>query len=107
MLSRAFGGVALPWSHADVVNHPWLVQFPWLFLAALLAVVSWWYLERRTLLLAAGSMVWMLLSVAPVYSLFFVSDMLEGARYLYLGTAGFCLLLSTLGYLPHSGGTSY
>ncbi len=42
------------------------------------------------------------MSVAPVYSLFFVSNTLEGSRYLYLPSAGWAVLLASAATLATS-----
>jgi len=42
------------------------------------------------------SAAWVLLAVAPVYSMFFVSADLQGSRYLYLSACGWAILLSVL-----------
>ena len=44
-------------------------------------------LERRGFELLAFATAWVLVSVSPLLTMFFVSDNLEGARYVYLGSA--------------------
>ena len=39
---------------------------------------------------------WVLLCVAPVYSMFFISADLQGSRYLYLPACGWSLLVATI-----------
>ena len=45
---------------------------------------------------AAAAAIWVLVAIAPVFSLFFVGPFLEGARYVYLSAAAFSILLAVL-----------
>jgi hypothetical protein len=96
LATRAFGTLAAPWSSSE------LAAFGWALTAATCAVcllVVFGGVTSPTSsgvrVLAAGT-VWVLASVAPVYSYLFISEHMEGSRYLYLGSAGGALSIATL-----------
>jgi len=96
ILAGAYGTLAFPWMTAEL-RHAVIFGF---LMIALVTLGAW------TVLLAGASSAiprvaalgttWVILSVAPVYSLFFVSNTLEGSRYLYLSSAGWALLVGSV-----------
>ena len=91
ILANAFGTLSLPWTRAALQSF-WLVgpmAVAWVALAAWAAMAgSAGPVVPRVAILG---LVWVVASVAPVNRLFFISDWLEGSRYLYLGAAGWAL----------------
>lgn len=97
LLSRPFATLAVPFTAAELARAPALG-------VATTAVLLSWLVAAASAGRGAGAKVgtvvrgaaWVLISVAPVYSMFFVSAELEGSRYLYLPACGWALLLSAL-----------
>jgi hypothetical protein len=100
LLARSFGSSAMPY-HYDLgpirialrlvtaLSMPFLVGY---------AAVS--ARSRPDLAIRAmKSALWVLIPALPVYVYFFVAPDLQGSRYLYLGSAGWAVLLVTLLYL--------
>lgn len=91
ILANALGTLALPWTRAELAE-AWLVgplAVAWVTLAAWAAMAkSASPVVPRVALLG---LVWVIAGVAPVNRLFFISDWLEGSRYLYLSSAGWAL----------------
>ncbi|HUQ86189.1 MAG TPA: hypothetical protein VM096_01440 [Vicinamibacterales bacterium] len=95
--SRPFGGLAVPF-HLDVLDaHPWIpfalaLYWPALFLVS---ATRWHHHVRdgRTILTLAA---WILVSVAPVATMLFIADDLEGSRYLYIGTVAWSVMVVML-----------
>jgi hypothetical protein len=97
LVSSPFATLAVPFTGAESARAPAIgVAMTWLVLASLVAAVTF---DRGTVA-KAGTVVrsaaWVLLAVAPVYSMFFVSADLQGSRYLYLPACGWAILLSVL-----------
>ena len=97
LLSQPFASLSVPFTGAELARAPAIgVAMTWLVLASLVAAVTF---DRGTVA-KAGTVVrsaaWVLLAVAPVYSMFFVSADLQGSRYLYLPACGWAILLSAL-----------
>lgn len=97
LLSRPFGGLSMP-LHIEVWRaHPWIplalaVYWPALFL---LSAARW---PRKphdaTTLLALAA--WVLVSVAPLATMFYIADDLQGGRYLYLGAVAWSVMILVL-----------
>lgn len=96
LVSRSFGAIALPWTGADIAASPLLALSPWLAAVALVALAAWRGMTRLALATAVLWGAWVIASVLPVYTYFFVAENLEASRYAYLGTAAFSLLLAQL-----------
>ena len=103
LVSHVFGALGLPWTAADIGHHPLLVLFPWLALACLVVIVMAFRTPRTVVATASVLVAWVLASVLPVYTFFFVAPTLQGSRYLYLGSAAFALLLARLASTTRSG----
>ena len=103
LLSRSFGALGLPWTAFDMAAYPWLTALPWLALAVLMATAVVARVSRRSVAMVFALMAWVIASVLPAYQYFYVSPALEGSRYLYLGTAAFSLLLTTLAATAPAG----
>src|SRR4051812_3987024 len=97
LLVRPFGTLAVPFSGAHVSHRPMLGVLLVCGLALLIARAAWrWRGRRGQLLVAAALVLWVIVSVAPVYSMFDVSGTLQGSRYVYLAAAGWSILLAAL-----------
>jgi hypothetical protein len=97
LITVAFGTLATPWRSPSSSTGRWLAFLTVVALTLLLtrAFLSW----RRTdeaFRRAARLALWTLAAVAPVYTYFYVSPRLEGARYLYLAECGWALLVADL-----------
>ena len=61
-------------------------------LVTIIGRAAWlWRGNRRQLAIAGSLALWVLLSIAPVYSMFDVSGTLQGSRYVYLASAGWSI----------------
>jgi len=95
LLTRPFGALGLG-IHRDILQRaPWIaivlsIAWPALFARA---ARTWNADVFRLLAIATG---WVLLSVAPLWTAFFVSDTLEGSRYLYLGSSLWSIAVAAL-----------
>jgi hypothetical protein len=97
LLVRPFGTLAVPFRGAQLAEWPWLGVLLVGGLALLLLRAAWlWRGDRRRILIACALALWVLVSIAPVYSMFDVSGTLQGSRYVYLATAGWSILLAAL-----------
>jgi hypothetical protein len=97
MIVVAFGTLAAPWREPSSIYERWQAFVAAAVLVSLLvhACVTWGRSDdrpRRGLRLA----LWILVSIAPVFTLFFVGPMLEGSRYLYLASCAWSLLVADL-----------
>ena len=97
LLSRPFGGLSMP-LHIEVWRaHPWIplalaVYWPALFL---LSAARWLRKPHdATTLLALAA--WVLVSVAPLATMFYIADDLQGGRYLYLGAVAWSVMILVL-----------
>jgi hypothetical protein len=97
MVVIAFGTLATPWrAPLSLVEH-WQ-SFAAVGLTMLLLVhafMTWRGSERRTQRDVRLAL-WVLASIAPVFTLFFVGPTLEGSRYLYLASCAWSLVLADL-----------
>jgi hypothetical protein len=97
MLVIAFGTLATPWRAPASLVERWLA-FAAVALVVLLVVhacLTWRRSEprvQRDIRLA----LWVLASIAPVFTLFFVGPTLEGSRYLYLASCAWSLVIADL-----------
>lgn len=97
LLVRPYGTLAVPFRGAQLTEWPWLGVLLVGGLAVLLVRAAWhWRGSRRRLLVAGALGLWVLVSIAPVYSMFDVSGTLQGSRYVYLAAAGWSILMATL-----------
>jgi hypothetical protein len=93
----AFGTLATPWRAPASLAERWL-SFAAVAVVVLLvthAFLTWRRSEprvQRDVRLA----LWVLASIAPVFTLFFVGPTLEGARYLYLASCAWSLVIGDL-----------
>lgn len=93
LLGRPFASLLLPWARTELLDHPLVFAvLPQLVVAALLAA----YAVRGCGTAILKHAVWVVVAAAPVFGYFYVSDWLEGSRYLYLPLVGWALLLSSL-----------
>ena len=97
LITVAFGSLATPWRTPASSTMSWLAFLTAVALTLLLthAFLSW----RRTdepFHRAMRLTLWTVAAVAPVYTYFYVSERLEGARYLYLAECAWALLIADL-----------
>ena len=97
IFSRPFGFLGLPFHAQVLVANPWLavasaLWWPVMFVGA----ARRWSADGRDarLLIALG--LWIVVTVVPLASMLFVSDDLQGSRYLYAGSAAWAILTVTL-----------
>jgi hypothetical protein len=97
MIAVAFGTLAAPWRAPSSTYEQWQA-FIGVSLAVLLLVhafLSWRRADGRLHRdLRLG--LWVLASIAPVFTLFYVGPTLEGSRYLYLASCSWSLILADL-----------
>ena len=97
LFSRPFGGLGLPF-HIEVLSaHRWIPYALALFWPALFlsSAARWHDHERdgRTILALAA---WIIVSVAPLATMLYIADDLQGARYLYVGTVAWSVMIVVL-----------
>jgi hypothetical protein len=92
-----FASLGAPWTEAWARTHQ-AVAFgrAALVLVMLVTAFATWRRRDRAFRQAAAAAAWTIVSVLPVFSLFYVGPWLEGSRYLYLPAAGFAVLLAIL-----------
>ena len=91
-----FGGLAVPW-HIDVMRQHPLVPIGGML--AVLFVLTFFLLRRQTttaIRVALYGAFWCLLATLPPITMFFVAPDLQGARYLYLASVGYAVMLLAL-----------
>lgn len=97
LLVRPFAALTVPVRTGTVSEWPWLGTALVCGLLALVLRAAWaWRGRRRDIWTSCALALSVLVSVAPVYSLFDVSPTLQGARYLYLPAAAWSILIATL-----------
>jgi hypothetical protein len=97
LLVRPYGTLAVPFRGAQLAEWPWLGILLVGGLAVLLVRAAWhWRGWRRRIFMAGALALWVIVSIAPVYSMFDVSGTLQGSRYVYLATAGWSILMAAL-----------
>jgi len=96
-VSRPFASLAVPWTRALLDRAPDLgrASVGVFALLIVLTIGRWQTPSPRTR--AAGLWAaWVVISILPVFSYFYVSPDLQGSRYLYLGSAGWGLCVAIL-----------
>jgi hypothetical protein len=97
LASRAFATLAVPLHTSLISDQPWIgVAITVAFVVLVISVVWRGSADRAHLRHAMALTVWILASVAPVYSYFFVTGDLAGSRYLYLPAVGWAILIPLL-----------
>jgi hypothetical protein len=97
LLVRPFAALTVPVRTSMVTEWPWLGTALVCALLVLFLRAAWVWRGRRHEIWAASALALsVLVSVAPVYSLFDVSPTLQGARYLYLPAAAWSILVAAL-----------
>ena len=97
IVSRPFGTLGLPF-HIELVRaHPWI---PYGFAAYWPAMLAWsavrWPDARRDAIQILALAAWIFVSIVPLATMLFISDDLQGARYLYLGSVAWSIMLVVL-----------
>jgi hypothetical protein len=97
LVAGVFATLGAPWTDAWWRSHTTLATVRALAIVGLLAsAFSCWRRGDLRFRQAAAAAIWVLVAIAPVFSLFFVGPFLEGARYVYLPAAAFSILLAVL-----------
>jgi len=97
LLVRPFATLTVPFHTARLITWPWLGTLLVGGMAALIVRAAWaWRGSRRQIWMASALALWVVVSVAPVYSMFDVSGTLEGSRYVYLPAAGWSMFIAAL-----------
>lgn len=91
---RPFATLGAPWTAAELSGHPIVLGI--LPVATMLALICIHAFEPRARLRPLTTLLWVLLGIAPLAGFFFVSDDLQGSRYLYLPLCGWSLLAGDL-----------
>jgi hypothetical protein len=94
-LARTFGNLAVPLTTDTIADSPWLAM---IFGLPGLVLVAWSVIgadrRQRGHEHAFGGALWCVFATAPAIGYLFVSDHLEGSRYLYLAMTGWVILLT-------------
>jgi hypothetical protein len=106
MLSRPFGLLGLPFHSRVLSTVPWLaVVLALLWPAMFVGSVARRWATSDDGRLLFGLSLWVLVTVAPLASMLFIGDDLQGSRYLYAGSAAWALMIVTLlRWLPSRAG---
>jgi hypothetical protein len=97
LLVRPFAALTVPLRASMVTEWPWLGTALVCTLLVLFLRAAWvWRGRRHEIWTAVALALSVLVSVAPVYSLFDVSPTLQGARYLYLPSVAWSIFMAAL-----------
>lgn len=97
VLVRPFATLIVPFTEAEAAAHPFVPLLSVLAVAILVCAAAVRFVRSDPRFLnAAGMGIFVLFSVAPVYSYLFVGPDLHGSRYVYLGAAGWAILAAQL-----------
>jgi hypothetical protein len=97
MIAVAFGTLAAPWRAPSSAYEQWqaFIGVSLVVLLLVHAFLAWRRADDRLQRdLRLG--LWVLASIAPVFTLFYVGPTLEGSRYLYLASCAWSLILADL-----------
>ena len=97
LLTRPFGFLGLPFHVEFLESHRWVpvlfaIAWPALFAGSTL---RWWSVQREAKL-ALLLCLWVLATVAPLATMLFVGNDLQGSRYLYAASIGWSILVVLL-----------
>jgi len=95
-LFRSFGSLAFPW-HTDVLDATRLV--PLIAGLAVIGLVAAFLMHAgrsSATRAAAGCAAWIVVSILPVFNVFYIAPDLQASRYLYLSSVGWAGLVATL-----------
>jgi hypothetical protein len=95
LLFDSFGSLAVPWHTELTASSPLLRSTVAVLVIALLTMFFVFRGPRWRSRAALGGVVWVLISVLPLVTMFYVGPQLQGARYLYLAACGWAALLVT------------
>lgn len=94
LLFDSFGSLAAPW-HAEVVSAaPFVRAAIALLVIGLLTAFFVGRGSRWRSNAALGAAMWVLISLVPLLTMFYIGPQLEGSRYLYLATVGWAAALT-------------
>lgn len=96
LATRSIGTLAAPWSLGDMATFGWVLTAATCAACALVILAGSRGLVVGRLRVVYAGIAWALISAAPVYSYLFISEHMEGSRYLYLGAAGWALFVGAL-----------
>lgn len=98
LLVQPFASLIIPLRSAEARSFPMLVTgFAGSVVVVGYIALAGWARRSRDFTLALACAGFVLVSIAPLYSFFYVSPDLFGSRYLYLGCVGWTILLVVLG----------
>ena len=96
-LFRSFGSLAFPW-HTDVLDASRLLPLIAGLVIIGLVVAFLVHAGRVSATrAAAGCTAWIVVSILPVFNVFYIAPDLQSSRYLYLSSVGWAALVATLG----------
>ncbi len=97
LLLRPFAALGSPWSASLLSRAPWLTALSASGLAVLLVLGFWrWRNDRAGFARGVRLAAWVLVAAAPLYRYFFIAPDLQNSRYIYLGAAGWMILVADL-----------
>jgi hypothetical protein len=96
MVTRAYGTLASPWEAGLTAAPLVLAALGTGAVGVMVARAVSSGASRAGVARGFAACLWVLLSVAPVYRYFYVTPEMAGARYLYLASAGWALLVAVL-----------
>lgn len=97
MITGAFATLAAPWRvPSTTADRVLAFAAVGLLLGLVVHACLTWHRSDRALHRVVRCGLWVLISIAPVYSLFFIGPNLEGARYVYLAAGAWALILADL-----------
>jgi hypothetical protein len=94
---RPFASLVVPLRESEAADAPWVALFfSAVVVVALVAAAARWHRRHVDFVLVLAAAGFVLVSVAPVHGYFHITADLHGSRYLYLGSAGWVILLVAL-----------
>jgi hypothetical protein len=97
LFSRPFGGLGLPFHIEVLIVHRWIPYALALYWPALFLIsATRWHDHERDGRMIFALVAWIIVSVAPLATMLFIADDLQGARYLYVGTVAWSVMIVVL-----------
>jgi hypothetical protein len=96
LLVRPYAALGLPFHQAFVEHHRSLVVLAAALTPGVIFMSSGWRARAVWMRRTSGLALWMLLAVLPLFTSMFVGADLQGARYLYVSSAAWAVLLTAI-----------
>jgi hypothetical protein len=97
ILVRPFATLGVPWTRTELIGSTASrIALGLAPVGVVVALIVSYVVGRHGGLRPMTNIAWVFLGIAPLATLFFVNDDLEGSRYLYLPLAGWCLFIADL-----------